>query len=154
LIRTTDTLGPHGSNAARPTGERVRVVSEGYGCAELRGAGGLTQWPHKPVAPRAWCGWPVGPPCQRNTTADRGVHKLGRAGVRGIVGQNGSSRPKQDFFFFFFFSLFSNSSCVQILIQTLVTKYSQMILRQKQNYFEDILLFILFLYLFSFWFHF
>jgi hypothetical protein len=71
--------------------------------AELRGAGGLTQWPHKPVAPRAWCGWPVGPPCRRNTTADRGVHKLGRAGVRGIVGQNGSSRPKQGFFFFFFF---------------------------------------------------
>jgi hypothetical protein len=90
---------------------------------KLRGAGGLTQRPHKPVAPRAWCGWPVGPPCRRNTTADRGVHKLGRAGVRGIVGQNGSSRPKQDFFFFFFslslfkFKLCSNfnsNSCDQI----------------------------------------
>jgi hypothetical protein len=66
----------------------------------------------------------------------------------------GSAGPNRISSFSFFFSLFSNSSCVQILIQTLVTKYSQMILRQKQNYFEDILLFILFLYLFSFWFHF
>jgi hypothetical protein len=48
----------------------------------------------------------------------------------------------------FKFKLYSN------LIQTIVTSYSQMMLRHKQHYFEDILLYILFLYLFSFWFHF
>jgi hypothetical protein len=51
-------------------------------------------------------------------------------------------------FLYFKFKLYSN------LIQTIVTNYSQMILRLKQYYFEDILLYILFLYLFSFWFQF
>jgi hypothetical protein len=57
------------------------------------------------------------------------------------------------FLFFLFSSLFKFKLCSN-LIQTLVTKYSQMILRHKQYYFEDILLYILFLYLFSLWFHF
>jgi hypothetical protein len=48
----------------------------------------------------------------------------------------------------FKFKLYSN------LIQTIVTNYSQMMLRHKQHHFKDILLYILFLYLFSFWFHF
>jgi hypothetical protein len=76
--------------------------------AELRGAGGLTQWPHKPVAPRAWCGWPVGPPCRRNTTADRGVHKLGRAGKESADGPNGQFGPNRAQFHFSIFFLFSN----------------------------------------------
>jgi hypothetical protein len=48
LKETTDALGPHGSNAARPTGERVRVVSEG--CRRVRaedlgrGRGGKRGW--------------------------------------------------------------------------------------------------------------
>jgi hypothetical protein len=42
----------------------------------------------------------------------------------------------------FKFKLYSN------LIQTIVTNFSQMMLRHKQYYFEDILLYILFLYFF------
>jgi hypothetical protein len=80
-----------------------------------------------------------------------------KARRKGGVGRIGFGRPKQDFFLFsflfLFLSLFKFKLCSN-LIQTLVTKYSQMILRHKQYYFEDILLYILFLYLFSFWFHF
>jgi hypothetical protein len=57
------------------------------------------------------------------------------------------------FLLFSFLSLFK-LKLYSNLIQTLVTNYSQMILRHKQYYFEDILLYILFLYLFSFWFQF
>jgi dolichol kinase len=70
-----------------------------------------------------------------------------------LLGRIGFGRPKQDFFLFsflfLFLSLFKFKLCSN-LIQTLVTKYSRMILRHKQYYFEDILLFILFFISFLF----
>jgi hypothetical protein len=36
LKETTDALGPHGSDTARPTGERARIVSEGCGRKSAR----------------------------------------------------------------------------------------------------------------------
>jgi hypothetical protein len=50
------------------------------------------------------------------------------------------------FYLFSFLSLFK-FKLYSNLIQTIVTNYSQMMLRHKQYYFEDILLYILFLYL-------
>jgi hypothetical protein len=69
-------------------------------------------------------------------------------------------KPAQTrFLFFLFIYLFSFLSLFKFklysnLIQTIVTNYSQMMLRHKQYYFEDILLYILFLYPFSFLFQF
>jgi hypothetical protein len=74
----------------------------------------------------------VGPACRRGR--DFGLVRVGKV----LLDRIGFGRPKQDFFLFsflfLFLSLFKFKLCSN-LIQTLVTKYSQMILRHKQYYF-------------------
>jgi hypothetical protein len=97
----------------------------------------------------------AGPFCQGGA---RMVEQSGPRGVISLVGRIRGASPNRvsssfSFILFSFLSLFK-FKLYSNLIQTILTNFSQMMLRHKQYYFEDILLYILFLYLFSFWFQF